>query len=473
MGHKRQVNTSKEAVYRVSLVGLWGLVDKAWKCFGASTGLTHGLSSMGFIVVLKVDFVFAKRWSGYNYLKKGIYFQEIILQMFGKMFHHKIGVSSILISMNYLNSWSRDDSLIFSDMVENGLESLRNAASFKVFPESEAYSEYGIRLMLAPRSAKARYSTKPATVHGIMKLPGSPSLDPSRTSRNWACQLGHQRGRFSPSYFCCSRDPSRTSRNWACQLGPQRGVWYNIFGLYALSGGGSLLVCLEEDGSTSFSASSASSSLSSRITVVLAFGLTGESYVKPLLVDTAFTCSFRAEGGRYALSFVGLGFGLVWVLLGSEPVEWKECPLEVGSFGFHLLVDGLANSQNSYHSSFLGILILVDLGGHRFHLFHELGIVATSAKEMVLQMGLAFMSLDQSISRALDLRATEFDFDYNRIGCAISKHSVNLNKFGDVLVRISSRTSVKLVAFDHREVMTFNGEVVSKVNRDDSSLESG
>ncbi|GJS26929.1 hypothetical protein Tco_0487549 [Tanacetum coccineum] len=37
---------------------------------------------------------------------------------------------------------------------------------FKVFPESEAYSEYGIRLMLTPRSAKARYSTKPATVHG-------------------------------------------------------------------------------------------------------------------------------------------------------------------------------------------------------------------------------------------------------------------------------------------------------------------
>ncbi|GKF75975.1 hypothetical protein Tco_0225419, partial [Tanacetum coccineum] len=64
---------------------------------------------------------------------------------------------------------------------------------FEVFPESEAYSEYGIRLMLAPRSAKANYSIDPAMVHGIRKLSGSPSLDLSRTSRNWACQLVHQR----------------------------------------------------------------------------------------------------------------------------------------------------------------------------------------------------------------------------------------------------------------------------------------
>ncbi|GKG32875.1 hypothetical protein Tco_0430385, partial [Tanacetum coccineum] len=89
-------------------------------------------------------------------------------------------------------------------------------------------------------------------------------------------------------------------------------------------GGGSNLVCLEEDGSTSFSASSTSSSLSSWMTVVLAFGLTGELYVKPLRVNTTFTCSFRAEGGRYGLSFVGLGFELVWVLLGSEPIGREE-----------------------------------------------------------------------------------------------------------------------------------------------------
>ncbi|GJY60362.1 hypothetical protein Tco_0461019, partial [Tanacetum coccineum] len=43
-------------------------------------------------------------------------------------------------------------------------------------PESEAYSDYGIKLMLASRSAKARCSTDPAKVHGIRKLPRSPSL---------------------------------------------------------------------------------------------------------------------------------------------------------------------------------------------------------------------------------------------------------------------------------------------------------
>ncbi|GKG54603.1 hypothetical protein Tco_0560258, partial [Tanacetum coccineum] len=49
----------------------------------------------------------------------------------------------------------------------------------KVFLESEAYSRYGIRLMLVPRSTKARYSTEPATVHGIRKLLGSPNLSGS------------------------------------------------------------------------------------------------------------------------------------------------------------------------------------------------------------------------------------------------------------------------------------------------------
>ncbi|GJT24938.1 hypothetical protein Tco_0894875 [Tanacetum coccineum] len=42
------------------------------------------------------------------------------------------------------------------------------------------------------------------------------------------------------------------------------------------------------------------------------------------------------------------------------------------------------------------------------------------------------------------------------------KHSANLNEIGDVLVQIGPRTPVKLSVFDHREVMTFNGEVVSK-----------
>ncbi|GJT59076.1 hypothetical protein Tco_1002609 [Tanacetum coccineum] len=64
------------------------------------------------------------------------------------------------------------------------------------------------------------------------------------------------------------------------------------------SSSGSDLAFLEEDGSTSFSASSASSSLSSWMIVVLAFGLIGGSYVLPLHVNTAFTCSFQVGGGR-------------------------------------------------------------------------------------------------------------------------------------------------------------------------------
>ncbi|GKF19574.1 hypothetical protein Tco_0068212, partial [Tanacetum coccineum] len=55
----------------------------------------------------------------------------------------------------------------------------------------------------------------------------------------------------------------------------------------------------------------------------------------------------------------------------------------------------------------------------------------------------------------------------------MSEHSANLNEFGDVLVRIGPCTSFKLSVFDHREVVTFNGEVVSKVNRDDSGPRNG
>ncbi|GKE80960.1 hypothetical protein Tco_1550960, partial [Tanacetum coccineum] len=160
--------------------------------------------------------------------------------------------------MNSSNSLSRDVSLIFSDVLKNGSESSSNASNsssvtssmtsmrnhvssldvsgFKVFSESDAYNKYGIRLMLAPRSAKARYSTE-----------------------------------FAKDINEC---------------------------LYALSDGGSVLVCLEEDGSTSFLASSTLSSLSSWMIVVLAFGLTGGSYVLQLRVNTTFTCSFRAGDGR-------------------------------------------------------------------------------------------------------------------------------------------------------------------------------
>ncbi|GJU42408.1 hypothetical protein Tco_1195365 [Tanacetum coccineum] len=70
-----------------------------------------------------------------------------------------------------------------------------------------------------------------------------------------------------------------------------------VVDLYALSGGGSVSVCWEEDSSSSFSFLSASSSLSSSMMVFLAFGLTGGSYVLPMRVNTTFTCSCQVCGG--------------------------------------------------------------------------------------------------------------------------------------------------------------------------------
>ncbi|GKA63911.1 hypothetical protein Tco_0763517 [Tanacetum coccineum] len=46
----------------------------------------------------------------------------------------------------------------------------------RVSRESFAYREYGIRLMLAPRSDKALHEKVLPKVQGIRKLPGSPSL---------------------------------------------------------------------------------------------------------------------------------------------------------------------------------------------------------------------------------------------------------------------------------------------------------
>ncbi|GJV49068.1 hypothetical protein Tco_1439280 [Tanacetum coccineum] len=61
-------------------------------------------------------------------------------------------------------------------MLEEFCPKKKYQGSFKMFPKSKAYSEYVIRLMLAPRSTKVRHSTEPAKVHGIRKLPGSPNL---------------------------------------------------------------------------------------------------------------------------------------------------------------------------------------------------------------------------------------------------------------------------------------------------------
>ncbi|GKC77960.1 hypothetical protein Tco_1128734 [Tanacetum coccineum] len=46
----------------------------------------------------------------------------------------------------------------------------------RVLRDSFAYKEYGIRLMLAPRSAKALQEKVLLKLHGIRKLPGSPSF---------------------------------------------------------------------------------------------------------------------------------------------------------------------------------------------------------------------------------------------------------------------------------------------------------
>nr|GEX05010.1 hypothetical protein [Tanacetum cinerariifolium]GEX05018.1 hypothetical protein [Tanacetum cinerariifolium] len=70
------------------------------------------------------------------------------------------------------SSQDESDLAIFFHFENNaiGREGLR------VLRDSFAYKEYGIRLMLAPRSAKALHEKVLLKLHGIRKLPGSPSL---------------------------------------------------------------------------------------------------------------------------------------------------------------------------------------------------------------------------------------------------------------------------------------------------------
>ncbi|GJX25304.1 hypothetical protein Tco_0231600 [Tanacetum coccineum] len=66
-----------------------------------------------------------------------------------------------------------------------------------------AYSEYGMRLMLAPRSAKAFQEKVLLKLHGIRKLPRSPSLS---ETLYWIIAELHclrKRQRFVQSYVCC------------------------------------------------------------------------------------------------------------------------------------------------------------------------------------------------------------------------------------------------------------------------------
>ncbi|GJU42463.1 hypothetical protein Tco_1195420 [Tanacetum coccineum] len=66
----------------------------------------------------------------------------------------------------------------------------------------------------------------------------------------------------------------------------------------------------------------------------------------------------------------------------------------------------------------------------------------------------------------------KFEFDGVHIGIGILEHTANFNEFSDVLMWIGPRTTIELTVFDHRKVMSFHVEIISKVNRNDSSRES-
>ncbi|GJS52361.1 hypothetical protein Tco_0625723 [Tanacetum coccineum] len=63
-------------------------------------------------------------------------------------------------------------------VISNGEEDLvsEDPSKQEISRDNLAYSEYGIRLMLAPRLAKALQEKVLSKLHGIRKLPGSPSL---------------------------------------------------------------------------------------------------------------------------------------------------------------------------------------------------------------------------------------------------------------------------------------------------------
>nr|GEX94823.1 hypothetical protein [Tanacetum cinerariifolium] len=174
-----------------------------------------------------------------------------------------------------------------------------------------------------------------------------------------------------------------------------------------------------------------------------------------------------------------------------------------------------ASASHLFHFFFDFFELRVDLCGKASIFSMSLESLLLFAKETVLRMGLSFMSLEQSgfkSTRSSRNWCASFEVllrkipPASRIACVASSspcslnHTLasstkddgkslsliasalvvpyrnipqNLDEYGDVLVRIGPRTSIKLAVFDHRKVMTFNGEVVSKVNRNDSCPRSG
>nr|GFA22624.1 hypothetical protein [Tanacetum cinerariifolium] len=130
-------------------------VKKAFENADSSSRVELIPSKIKFSVVLKVDFVFAERWAisrnvrcfpskcFFLFLMNGnkTLFSSSLSradmptgrrESFSMKAYSRClgrGISSILIAMNYTNSWSRDDSLIFSDVAKNGLESSSNASN--------------------------------------------------------------------------------------------------------------------------------------------------------------------------------------------------------------------------------------------------------------------------------------------------------------------------------------------------------
>nr|GEW95899.1 hypothetical protein [Tanacetum cinerariifolium] len=99
--------------------------------------------------------------------KKRRFFQEYIFQVIGKRFKFKIYRS--------VKKWSSQDDrnfAIFFHFLNNKI----SRKGFRVSRDSLAYNEYNIRLMLAPRPAKALQEKVLLKLHGMRKLSGSSSL---------------------------------------------------------------------------------------------------------------------------------------------------------------------------------------------------------------------------------------------------------------------------------------------------------
>ncbi|GJV69687.1 hypothetical protein Tco_0584216 [Tanacetum coccineum] len=108
-------------------------------------------------------------------LREGVFHYRIDIENYSFSSNSKVELS--LLTRITAHQCENGTSQNYGTLLSSSISRIKiDGKGLRVSRDNLAYSEYGIRLMLAPRSAKALQEKVLSKLHGIRKLPGSLSL---------------------------------------------------------------------------------------------------------------------------------------------------------------------------------------------------------------------------------------------------------------------------------------------------------